>query len=91
MLYLDYGRKEGEWVPNHMGGRENLEAISFLQEMHRAIRREHPEVFTVAEESTSFPYVTGSEDQGGLGFTLKWNMGWMHDSLEYFQKESDLS
>ena len=87
MLYLDYGRKAGEWEANHVGGRENLEAISFLQEMHRAIKAVHPEVFTVAEESTSFPYVTGSEESGGLGFTLKWNMGWMHDSLDYFEKD----
>ena len=88
MLYLDFGRKEGEWCPNHLGGRENLEAITFLREMNAAIRREHPGAFTVAEESTAFPAVTRNEAEGGLGFTFKWNMGWTHDCLEYFQKES---
>ncbi len=85
MLYLDYGRQEGEWVPNQFGGRENLEAISFLQELNRAIREEFPGVITMAEESTSYPHVTGDQ---GLGFTFKWDMGWMNDTLEYIEKES---
>lgn len=87
MLYLDYGRQDGAWIPNPRGGRENLEAIHFLQEMNSAIAREYPDVFTVAEESTSFPKITHPVEEGGLGFTFKWNMGWMHDSLEYFQKD----
>lgn len=87
MLYLDYGRKEGEWIPNVHGGRENLEAISFLQELHRVLGEEYPDVVTFAEESTSFPRVTHPVAEGGLGFTFKWNMGWMHDVLDYFQRE----
>ncbi len=87
MLYLDYGRKDGEWVANVHGGRENLEAISFLQELHRVLREEYPEVITFAEESTSFPRVTHPVEEGGLGFTFKWNMGWMHDVLDYFARE----
>lgn len=87
MLYLDYGRQDGQWIPNPLGGRDNLEAIHFLQEMNAAIQREHPDVFTVAEESTSFAKITHPVEEGGLGFTFKWNMGWMHDSLEYFQKD----
>ncbi|NLC71832.1 MAG: 1,4-alpha-glucan branching protein GlgB [Desulfuromonadaceae bacterium] len=84
MLYLDYGRKEGEWIPNEHGGRENLEAISLLREMNEAIYREQPGVQTIAEESTAWPMVTRPTWGGGLGFGLKWKMGWMHDSLEYF-------
>jgi 1,4-alpha-glucan branching enzyme len=87
MLYLDYGRKDGEWIPNIHGGRENLEAISFLQELHRVLREEYPDVITFAEESTSFPRVTHPVEEGGLGFTFKWNMGWMHDVLDYFARE----
>ncbi|PWG80411.1 1,4-alpha-glucan branching protein GlgB [Pararcticibacter amylolyticus] len=84
MLYLDYSRKEGEWIPNQFGGRENLEAISFLQEFNQAVHHHHPDVFTVAEESTAWPGVTQSVDDGGLGFDMKWMMGWMHDTLSYF-------
>ncbi len=84
MLYLDYSRKEGEWIPNQFGGRENLEAISFLQEFNQAVHHYHPGVFTVAEESTAWPGVTQSVDDGGLGFDMKWMMGWMHDTLSYF-------
>jgi 1,4-alpha-glucan branching enzyme len=84
MLYLDYSRREGEWVPNRFGGRENLDAISFLQQMNETVRAETPGCFTVAEESTSWPGVTHSVRDGGLGFTFKWNMGWMHDTLSYF-------
>lgn len=87
MLYLDYGRKDGEWIPNIHGGRENLEAISFLQELHRVLQEEYPDVITFAEESTSFPRVTHPVEDGGLGFTFKWNMGWMHDVLDYFARE----
>jgi 1,4-alpha-glucan branching enzyme len=84
MLYLDYSRKEGEWIPNRMGGRENLDAIDFFQRLHRTIAAEAPGAFTIAEESTSWPAVTAPADEGGLGFTFKWNMGWMHDTLKYF-------
>lgn len=84
MLYLDYSREEGEWIPNAQGGRENLEAIAFLQQMNGAITARHPDVITVAEESTAWPGVTAPPEHGGLGFTYKWDMGWMHDSLQYF-------
>jgi 1,4-alpha-glucan branching enzyme len=84
MLYLDYSRKAGEWVPNRYGGREDLEAVDFLRELNGVLGQEHPGCFTVAEESTSWPGVTAPTDQGGLGFTYKWNMGWMHDTLNYF-------
>jgi 1,4-alpha-glucan branching enzyme len=84
MLYLDYSRKEGEWIPNRDGGRENLEAIDFLKRLHRVLAEEVPGAFTVAEESTSWPAVTRPVDEDGLGFTFKWNMGWMHDTLKYF-------
>lgn len=84
MLYLDYSRKEGEWLPNCYGGRENLEAIEFLQSLHAEIERYYPQVMTIAEESTSYTGVTSSTDVGGLGFTYKWNMGWMNDTLRYF-------
>lgn len=87
MLYLDYSRKEGEWIPNQYGGRENLEAISFLQEFNQAVHTYYPDVFTVAEESTAWPGVTSSVESGGLGFDMKWMMGWMHDTLDYFAKE----
>src|SRR5688572_20370914 len=85
MLYLDYGRKHGEWVANQYGGRENIEAIEFLRTMNRAVYREHPDVHTIAEESTSWPLVSRPPEVGGLGFGAKWDMGWMHDTLAYFQ------
>ena len=84
MLYLDYGRAEGQWIPNASGGRENLEAVEFLKMLNAIIAEEHPSCFTVAEESTSWPGVTAPVASGGLGFAFKWNMGWMHDTLSYF-------
>jgi 1,4-alpha-glucan branching enzyme len=87
MLYLDYSRKEGEWLANQYGGRENLEAISFLQETNAVLHRVHPGVMMVAEESTSWPAVSRPTHLGGLGFGFKWNMGWMNDTLVYFTKE----
>ena len=87
MLYLDYSRKEGEWVPNPFGGRENLEAIEFLKHFNHAVHTAHPGVVTIAEESTSFPMVSRPPWLGGLGFSLKWNMGWMHDTLGYFGRD----
>jgi 1,4-alpha-glucan branching enzyme len=87
MLYLDYSRQEGQWVPNQYGGRENLEAVSFLQEMNATLYKRVPGVITVAEESTSWPGVTRPTHLGGLGFGFKWNMGWMNDSLSYMEHE----
>ncbi|RWF04395.1 1,4-alpha-glucan branching protein GlgB [Mesorhizobium sp.] len=87
MLYLDYSRKAGEWIPNEKGGRENLEAVSFLQRMNKEVYDHHPGVMTIAEESTSWPKVSQPVHEGGLGFGFKWNMGFMHDTLEYFSKE----
>lgn len=87
MLYLDYSRKEGEWIPNEHGGRENLEAISLLKEFNQAVHDNFPEVLTIAEESTAWPAVTGAVEHGGLGFNMKWMMGWMHDTLDYFSKD----
>ena len=87
MLYLDYSRKEGEWVTNRFGGRENLEAIEFVKESNEVVYRHHPSVMMVAEESTSWPAVSRPTYLGGLGFGFKWNMGWMHDTLEYFAKD----
>jgi 1,4-alpha-glucan branching enzyme len=87
MLYLDYSRKEGEWLPNEYGGRENLEAITFLRQLNERVYAEFPDVQTVAEESTAWPGVSRPTDVGGLGFGLKWDMGWMHDTLEYLQQD----
>lgn len=87
MLYLDYSRNDGEWVPNIHGGRENLDSISFLQELNQVIHTEYQDVFTVAEESTSWPGVTHPVADGGLGFDMKWMMGWMHDTLGYLQTD----
>ncbi len=86
MLYHDYSRKEGEWIPNIYGGRENLEAISFLKDFNEAVYKEYPGVETIAEESTAFPGITKPTFDGGLGFSQKWMMGWMHDSLSYFKR-----
>jgi 1,4-alpha-glucan branching enzyme len=83
MLYLDYSRKHGEWTPNRLGGRENLEAIDLLKEVNATAYKRNPGIVMIAEESTAFPGVTAPTDAGGLGFGLKWNMGWMHDSLQY--------
>jgi 1,4-alpha-glucan branching enzyme len=87
MLYLDYSRKEGEWVPNEFGGRENLEAIYLVKNFNEIVHQYHPGVLTIAEESTAWPSVSRPTYLGGLGFSLKWNMGWMHDMLEYMSKE----
>ena len=87
MLYLDYSRNEGEWVPNEFGGRENIAAIEFLKKFNYLVHTEFPGVITIAEESTAWPLVTRPPYLGGLGFTFKWNMGWMHDTLGYFGKE----
>ncbi len=87
MLYLDYSRKDGEWIPNEYGGRENLEAIHFLKRFNEEVYRNYPDVQTIAEESTAWPQVTRPTYLGGLGFGMKWNMGWMHDTLEYFSKD----
>lgn len=87
MLYLDYGRKPGEWVPNRFGGRENIEAVEFLRLLNQSVYRDYPDVQTMAEESTSWPMVSRPVYLGGLGFGLKWNMGWMHDSLKYMSQE----
>lgn len=86
MLYLDYGREQGDWIPNQYGGRENLEAINFIRCFNEVIHAEVPGALTIAEESTSWPMVTRPVYTGGLGFDLKWNMGWMHDILEYMEK-----
>jgi 1,4-alpha-glucan branching enzyme len=87
MLYLDYSRKEGEWLPNQYGGRENLEAIEFLRAFNHITHTEFPGVMTIAEESTAWPLVTRPPYLGGLGFSFKWNMGWMHDTLDYFGRD----
>jgi 1,4-alpha-glucan branching enzyme len=87
MLYLDYSRKEGEWIPNEFGGRENLEAISFLKELNEVAHLRCPGTMMIAEESTAWPAVSRPVYSGGLGFDFKWNMGWMHDTLKYFQTD----
>jgi 1,4-alpha-glucan branching enzyme len=87
MLYLDYSRKAGEWLPNVHGGRENLEAVSFLRRMNEDVYREHPGTQTFAEESTAWPMVSRPTDVGGLGFGFKWDMGWMHDTLQFLRRE----
>jgi len=87
MLYLDYARKEGEWIPNVYGGKENLEAIHFIRTLNETVYGKYPDVVTVAEESTAWPMVTRPTHVGGLGFGLKWNMGWMHDTLDYLSKD----
>ena len=87
MLYLDYSRKDGEWIANPYGGKENLGAITFLQELNRSVYASRPDVLTVAEESTAWPGVTNPTDTGGLGFGFKWDMGWMHDTLQYYAQD----
>jgi 1,4-alpha-glucan branching enzyme len=87
MLYLDYSREDGDWIPNQYGGRENLEAINLIRQLNWSMHNAFPGVMVIAEESTSFPGVTHPVDNNGLGFDIKWNMGWMHDMLEYFQKD----
>jgi len=87
MLYLDYARKDGQWIPNRYGCRENLEAIQFLRTLNEAVYREHPDTTTIAEESTAWPMVSRPTSMGGLGFGLKWNMGWMHDTLAYLKQD----
>ncbi|MEZ6047950.1 MAG: hypothetical protein R3C11_20715 [Planctomycetaceae bacterium] len=87
MLYLDYSRNEGEWIPNRYGGRENLEAIEFLREVNTKLHADFPGIMTVAEESTSFGGVSRPTYDGGLGFTMKWDMGWMNDTLRYMRRD----
>lgn len=87
MLYLDYSRKEGQWLPNQYGGRENLEVIDFLKHVNSVLHKEHPGCIIAAEESTSYPMISRPTHMGGLGFSMKWNMGWMHDILEYMQQD----
>jgi 1,4-alpha-glucan branching enzyme len=88
MLYLDYSRQPGEWIPNEFGGNENLEAVEFLKHFNHVVHTEYPGVVTIAEESTAWPQVTRPPYLGGLGFSFKWNMGWMHDTLNYFKRDT---
>jgi 1,4-alpha-glucan branching enzyme len=88
MLYLDYSRKEGEWIPNEYGGKENIGAIEFLRSMNAGLYERHPDIMMIAEESTSWPMVSHPAYVGGLGFGMKWNMGWMHDTLAFFSQDS---
>ena len=87
MLYLDYSRQPGEWLPNEFGGNENLEAVAFIKQFNEVVHLEYPDALTFAEESTAWPQVSRPTYLGGLGFDLKWNMGWMHDMLEYMSKD----
>ncbi|HPS20780.1 MAG TPA: 1,4-alpha-glucan branching protein GlgB [Candidatus Omnitrophota bacterium] len=87
MLYLDYSRRDGEWIPNKYGGRENIEAIDFIRQFNKAVHDTRPQAITIAEDSTAWPMVSGSILSGGLGFDMKWNMGWMHDTLDYLSKD----
>src|SRR3981081_1699916 len=86
MLYLDYSRREGEWVPNQFGGREDLDAVAFLKELNEVMYGREPGIISAAEESTAWPGVSRPTYLGGLGFGFQWNMGWMHDTLGYFQR-----
>lgn len=87
MLYLDYSREDGDWVPNHFGGNTNIDAVDFLRDMNRVVMGECPGAITIAEESTSWPHVSRPQDMGGLGFAMKWNLGWMHDTLDYLSQD----
>jgi 1,4-alpha-glucan branching enzyme len=87
MLYLNFGRRDGEWFPNEHGGSEDLQAVSFLRGLNTAVYRDYPDVQTIAEDSSAWPMVSGSIQGGGLGFGMKWNMGWMHDTLGYFSRD----
>jgi 1,4-alpha-glucan branching enzyme len=87
MLYLDYGRREGQWIPNRFGGKENVDALDFLRRVNQQIYAEFPDSMTIAEESTAWPMVSRPTYLGGLGFGFKWNMGWMHDTLDYMSKD----
>jgi 1,4-alpha-glucan branching enzyme len=87
MLYLDYARQPGEWIPNEHGGKEDIQAVQFLRDLNEAVYRDHPDTQTIAEESTAWPMVSRPTWLGGLGFGMKWNMGWMHDTLNYFSRD----